>query len=120
MPEVDFQVMYKEERLNQQADALSLLLTLTQTVTDDWDEVPAYLMEEHTVEKGTKPKKCPHPNNNSNRRAIMATTIASRTHKNNNRIYYFWKTATRTKYLLRYRPQQHQIRCSNPYQKRSS
>ena len=46
LAEYDFQVMYKLGALNTQADALSRLKTLAETVHEDWDEIPAFMVSE--------------------------------------------------------------------------
>ncbi len=47
LSEYDFQVMYKQGHLNTQADALSRLHTLAETVHEDWDEIPAFTVIEY-------------------------------------------------------------------------
>ena len=50
LAEFNFQVMYKKGKENQQADALSRLRTLAETIQDDWDEIPSFMMEEEINE----------------------------------------------------------------------
>ncbi len=47
LAEFDFEVAYKKGTINTQADALSRLRTLAETITDDSDEIPSFLSEEH-------------------------------------------------------------------------
>ena len=46
LAEYNFQVMYKKGPQNVHADAVSRLRTAAETVTDDWDEIPSFLLEE--------------------------------------------------------------------------
>ena len=46
LAEYNFHVMYKKGPQNVHADALSRLRTATETVADDWDEIPSFLVEE--------------------------------------------------------------------------
>ena len=54
LAEYDFTVMYKKGALNTQADALSRLCTDGETVHEDWDDIPALLLNERG-----KPRKTP-------------------------------------------------------------
>ena len=47
LAEFDFQIMYKKGKLNTQADALSRLRTLAETIRHDDDDIPAFMLLEH-------------------------------------------------------------------------
>ena len=63
LAEFDFQVAYKKGKLNQQADALSRLRTLAETVTSDPDEIPTFTLdatENSDTQLSTSGYTCPH------------------------------------------------------------
>ena len=48
LAEYDFEVLYKKGKSNTQADALSRLKTLVETIIDDADEIPTFITEEES------------------------------------------------------------------------
>ena len=60
LAEFNFNIAYKKGTCNQQADALSRLHTLAETVHEDWDDIPSFILSdlsEESADPSSQPPK---------------------------------------------------------------